>query len=510
MIDSLNDQPKVPAWRQTRDVDSLLRLRHVIIFALSVKLLLIPAAPSTDFEVHRHWKSMTLNVPLSEWYRDQSSQWTLDYPPFFAYFEYVLAWILKFIHPPLVDFSNHYYASPLAVTLMRLTVILLDSLLIYSVLIYVASFHASQHRVIVVGAILLNPALIVVDSIHFQYNVLPISLVFLSLSALQTFAFPLAAALFTLAVNTKHTLLPLALPLVAYVLPSFRPTRRFILLFIRIGLAVAVTLALAWVPFLLVGGPSLLKDIFKRLFPFERGIMHANWAPNFWSVYATADKVLTRLGFAVRVPDASITTGIIGATRPFASLPNPNPMICSLLSLVGALPSVLRLAAQRTSFNLGCAVVATALSAVLFGWHVHEKALLLPLLLLAPIAFCFPHSGVNVAFLILSSVTSLVVFDLVARDAAISFARFLALAYFAITTAVLSPKLHEALTKLVLLYSAGCVLVEFYANADGHYLFFKDRYAFFPKIVVSLYAFVGVAFSYVAVSWLPFEPKLRP
>jgi len=47
-----------------------------------------------DFEAQRHWMEVTLNIPVSEWYSNSSSNdllyWGLDYPPVAAY----LAWII--------------------------------------------------------------------------------------------------------------------------------------------------------------------------------------------------------------------------------------------------------------------------------------------------------------------------------------------------------------------------------------------------------------------------------
>lgn len=166
--------------------------------------MFIFASFSTDFEVHRNWLAITHSLPIKQWYYDESSpNSTLDYPPLFALFEYLMSRILalalaflRMYNPQhayvtvlstMLDVKNGVgYASMDAIWIHRATVILSD-IVLYCALerfkkMWMQIYKNESLSAYFTLSIFCAPGLIMVDrmlkflvynlpvDVHFQYN----------------------------------------------------------------------------------------------------------------------------------------------------------------------------------------------------------------------------------------------------------------------------------------------------------------------------------------------------
>jgi len=271
---------------------------------------------STDFEVHRNWLAITNSLPIWDWYYEKTSEWTLDYPPFFAYFEWVLSQVGKLVDPAMVRVYNLEYESWQTVYFQRFTVIITELVLVYALQMHVRSeletindWHANHWSRYVDSSrgvskraaqaaaisILLSPGLLIIDHIHFQYNGVMYGILIASLVLARHRSGLLASGLvFAALLCMKHIYAYLAPAYVVFLLRAYclSPKSIFRVEFlncIQLGGGIVAILAAAFGPFAM---EQQIPQILSRLFPFARGLCHAYWAPNVWAMYSFVDRVM--------------------------------------------------------------------------------------------------------------------------------------------------------------------------------------------------------------------------
>lgn len=485
----------------------LCNVLRIGLFATLLKLLLIPHEPSTDYEVHRHWMSLTSSLPVSEWYTDETSKWTLDYPPLFAYYTLFLSKFAPLFDRAVLLLGNHDYTSPAALLFMRLTVIFSDVFFVASVYLFLDSYsrtfaHPPSIWVLTQTAvlILLNPAIFLIDNLHFQYNTLPLSFLLLTIAALYKKKKVYATILFTITLHLKHTLLPAAPIIFVHLLCSST-----VIQLVKIASTTIILTTAIWAPFLLNGLQSILPVI-RRLFPFNRGLLHSYWAPNFWAFYAAVDKVFARVApvfnVELRAVDVDPASGVVGGLKPFRVLPNVDPQACAILVLACMLPALVDTASgayylkQRNKWDdagrLTRSIGVACLCAFAFGFHVHEKAVLFAIVPLSAVALGSQYGGIGKEFTVLAIVGHYALFPLVAEPE-ITVYKFL---HFVLYEVYLI-RLSNALGCFTLGYLWGWIGVELYSGV-GHLhsvILGQSKLEYLPLIIITIYSAFGVLVS---------------
>ncbi|CAO3701750.1 unnamed protein product [Rhizopus stolonifer] len=384
-------------------------MRDVFVISTFIKLLFIPAYQSTDFEVHRNWLAITHSLPIRKWYLEKTSEWTLDYPPFFAWFEKFLSYFATLMDPDMVKIENLNYASYETIVFQRLSVIVSEMVLYWALLRFVKYFGNKSVHWVVAGSILMHPGIIIVDHIHFQYNGILYGILLMSIVEAKRNNLLGSGILFAILLNFKHIYLYMAPAYFVYLLKTYCFTvnnqgesrfsfQRLVIL----GGSVITVFLLSLGPFIYLGQiPALVG----RLFPFTRGLCHAYWAPNFWALYAGADRALIivgkRLGWSLNEEAiSSMTRGYVGDTQ-FAVLPAIEAIHTLIATVISQLIVLQKLWRNPTFNHFLSSLVLCAFSSYLFGWHVHEKAIMIVLI---PYGLMAANSIINLrAFVILSS-----------------------------------------------------------------------------------------------------------
>ncbi|XP_043267064.1 probable dolichyl pyrophosphate Glc1Man9GlcNAc2 alpha-1,3-glucosyltransferase [Venturia canescens] len=475
------------------------------IFALitCIKCLLVPTYHSTDFEVHRNWLAITHNLSVKEWYVNEKSQWTLDYPPLFAWFEYFLSRFAIFADPGMLNIDNLNYASNETVLFQRATVIISDLVLAYGVK-ELGKGHCKSidSFVILTFLTLCNVGLLIVDHIHFQYNGFLLGLLLLSIARVSENPsrgrILMGAVFFAVLLNLKHIYLYVVPAYIVWLLKWYcLRDNSFFKRFIALGSSVLCVLAISFGPFV-----SQLPQVISRLFPFKRGLVHAYWAANTWALYIGVDKISSiiwkRLGWLSSHKIGSMTGGLV-QEESFAILPTPTPLVTFLLTFLSMMPALWTL--FRKDFStlkprdfIRCVVIC-GLSSFMFGWHVHEKAILTAIIPLCVLAAT--DSNDARVFLILSAAGQTALSPLLYPMNLTPLKIILNVSYM--STASLALTLHykkSLLSILEWIYVGSLPFVTIY-EAVLHKWFFGEKLPFLPLAVTSIYCALGITYSWL-------------
>jgi alpha-1,3-glucosyltransferase len=480
-----------------------------------IKLLLIPAYRSTDIEVHRNWLAITHSTPISQWYYEDTSEWTLDYPPFFAYFEWILSQFAQFFDKNMLVVKNLNYASHATILFQRLSVIVTDLVFFFSIKKFTNQWtgYKNDHvkRSVVLLITFLNAGLFIVDHIHFQYNGFLFGLFIYSIAYLLQGEEIKGAFIFAALLNFKHIFLYVAPIYFVYLLKYYcieqtrEGTRFKFVNFIKLGVTVGIVFAASLGPFIYM---NQIPQLLSRLFPFKRGLVHAYWAPNFWALYIFADKLLYIIVMKYQIPwlkvaegiPGGMTGGLVGGDQSFYVLPNVLPIHTMVLTVASMLPIIFKLFSIRDKSALRTqlvpALVLIGLCSFMFGWHVHEKAILMVILPLSLIAL--ENAFQSRMFVVLSTVghyslfpllflpsetpikISLLLFHGTMSYAFIRFAAYVRLTH--------QPRLNIA-ERLLLI---GLIAVQIFFSVV-HPLLYKQL-EFLPLLITSVYCALGVTY----------------
>ncbi|KAF8974193.1 glucosyltransferase [Flammula alnicola] len=357
----------------------------ILWLSTALKLLLFPSYRSTDFEVHRNWLAITHTLPISKWYYDTTSEWTLDYPPFFAYFEKLLSIPAFLIDPRIVDLNNLNYDEWSVIAYQRTTVILTELVLGIALLKFIRGSIEQPIQRIVSASIFLHPGFLIVDHIHFQYNGFMYGILLWSILMARNVSSLQIKRSLIIFFHISLTFSLIKPAYFVYLLRSFciSPTGQVdIKNFLSLANAVIAVFVVSLGPFALMGQ---IPQLLSRLFPFTRGLNHAYWAPNFWALVTAADRVLLKYVQLTESGIASSSRGLVGDTV-FAVLPNVKPIHTFIITVAFQLIWLVKLWRNPTYKSFLTALTLSGWTSFLFGWHVHEKAVLLVLIPLSLLA----------------------------------------------------------------------------------------------------------------------------
>ncbi|ESK90477.1 glycosyltransferase family 57 protein [Moniliophthora roreri MCA 2997] len=341
-----------------------------------------------DCEAQRHWMELTIHLPTREWYTFDLQYWGLDYPPLTAYHSWMCGQLGSWFDPSwfALDVSRGFESST-SKLFMRSTVVISD-LLVYIPALYLFTRHwmstrSKRTQELAFAILIFQPALLLVDFGHFQYNSVMLGLTILAIDFFASGQDQLGAVFFVLSLGFKQMALYYAPAIGSYLLAKcilLGPAAGS-QLFVRLAFTTVITFLIIFLPFLPPFAPlSTILHPIGRIFPFARGLFEDKVA-NFW---CASNVVFKWKNWASPPLLVKISTAI----TLLGFLPGTVVMLRSGLKLsVKEAPSNANTTSSSSKAEptpllplLPYTLLNSSLSFFLFSFQVHEKTILLPLM----------------------------------------------------------------------------------------------------------------------------------
>lgn len=300
-----------------------------------------------------------------------------------------------------------------------------------------------------------------------------------------------SAFYYALLLNMKHIFIYVAPVYVFYLLRHycFLSKKAFIINSLKLGILVLTVTAISFGPFI-----NHLPQVLSRLFPFKRGLTHAYWAPNFWALYNMLDKVLAII---LNVQHSNSFTGGKVQEQIHSVLPKVTPQITFIITAISMIPCCIKILLNREESigNFLKPLIICATCSFMFGWHVHEKAILM---ILIPIQILCSNcaSEMNSSFFLtvfgLYSLTPL----LYSKELAI-LKLSLFIIYVMFNYSILKQNNSYNQPVIEKIYNIGIFILPFYEFILQYSLKIDHKMPFMPLMLTSVYCGVGMFYFWI-------------
>jgi alpha-1,3-glucosyltransferase len=325
-----------------------------------------------DYEAQRHWMEVTLNLKVKDWYENSTDNdlgyWGIDYPPLSAYQSWICGKFVALFDPQSVELhSSRGFENGPSKLGMRLSVLASDMVVyIPACVVWSSTIHKKSSRLLVLLWMICNPALLIIDHGHFQYNSISLGLTVASIYCIVSNRYVRGAFLFCAALNHKQMTLYFAPAIFSHLLGVCMQQKGLagkVKMLLKLGVTVLGSFSFLWLPYL--RDYNTFIQVLKRVFPMQRGLFE-DYVANFWCVSSLVFKWKKYL-----------TGGVLAK-------------LCAVATMLFSSPALFMQATKPQNETFILCLANTSLAFFLFSYQVHEKSILIPLV---PLSMLLSQEG---------------------------------------------------------------------------------------------------------------------